>query len=636
MRQILLYLLVVTFVLSTAAASDLNVVPGHVYELNILVEYPIPQDSAWAGVYGDVSIQRPLDGRAYPGPFGYFTVSHTVVRETNSSSVELVSGDKLAVSDTNNWYIAFSTRKDVNFDDLRSSCDVDIDSILEGKFCGLCLPSETLSKDANIFVRNREYCAREAVLYGGAPAYLLLDSNGDPVFLAKLGDYNILGEMHNFGAILDVPTSATEYVYLVRARVFCGDGVCDPGEMSCSDCRNLVVSVSPTSRDVNVSQSATYSGQILNNGYYATTIQSLALDVVSGDGNAISYSFSYPDGALPKLVGTGGDWNFALSISASQAGDYSLRAVATDIFGVQYKSNEFTLHVAAPPRQEVNEVNTVQPPVPAGEANAPSAEKNQVIKLKTGGYYVPWARCISFVRINGPDRVNSKLEENVSIDLYIQNGGTCDENVDIEVHSTPSEEFTVDPKVFELKKGQGRTITLHVVPKHAGLHSVVISAKGLVDVDHQMQLFVSNQVAPGAEHGNCRDDVAILAPDKLVVQEGQSVGSIVVRNMGTCRDRVHIFVEKVLNGAAVPIDRKDFYLTGGEAYTYHIPQLAAGEYKITVSAGGNTHVSQITVTPKPLVGGMSEFMSRASVAMFAVLLLVLIFAAGYVRYKYLS
>jgi len=132
-----------------------------------------------------------------------------------------------------------------------------------------------------------------------------------------------------------------------------------------------------------------------------------------------------------------------------------------------------------------------------------------------------------------------------------------------------------------------------------------------------MQLFVSNELASGTKRGNCKDDVAILAPDKLVVQEGESIGNIIVRNMGTCRDDVRIFVQKLINGSEVPIDQKKFNLSGGESYTYTIPTLAAGKYKITVSAGGTTHVSEITVTPKPLVGGVSEFMSRAGVAVFA-------------------
>jgi len=232
--------------------------------------------------------------------------------------------------------------------------------------------------------------------------------------------------------------------------------------------------------------------------------------------------------------------------------------------------------------------------------------------------------------------VNSKLEENVAVDLYVQNGGTCDENIDIEVSSSPDETISVSPKEFELPKGVGKTVTLHVTPEHPGLHAVVVSAKGIVSVDHKMHLFVSNERAGGAENRNCRDDIAILAPDKLVVQEGDVIGDIVVRNIGTCRDAVRIDVRKILNGSEVPIDQKEFRLSGGEAYTYKIPTLAAGDYKITVTAGQNTHVSEIKVTPKPLVGGMSDFMSRASVAIFAILLLVLIFAAGYVRYRYLS
>jgi len=59
---------------------------------------------------------------------------------------------------------------------------------------------------------------------------------------------------------------------------------------------------------------------------------------------------------------------------------------------------------------------------------------------------VPWAHCISYVKITGPDRVNSKLEENVVVDLYVQNGGTCDENINIDVASSPEENFVVIPR----------------------------------------------------------------------------------------------------------------------------------------------------------------------------------------------
>ncbi len=635
MRHFLIYLAVVTFLFTAAAAGDINVLPGHVYEVNLLVQYPLPSNTAWAGVYGDVSVHSPLSGASYPGPFGYFSISPALVKEANSASVQLVSGNKLEVSDKNNWYIALSTNSDVNFDDLRSSCDVNVDSVLDGNFCGACLPSRTFSRDVNIYVRGREYCAREAILYGNVPAYLLLDANNDPVFLGKIGSYSIMAATHDFGVLLNVPSNLTEYVYLVRANIYCGDGVCDSGEMSCSDCKNLVVTVSPTSSDANVGQRISFSGRVFNNGFYGVTVQSLSVNVLSGDANAISYSFSYPSGAPPHLVPTGADWNFGVSVSASSAGDYTLQVVVTDVFGSKYVSNPVTLHVAtpAPPPEQ----NVPTPPAGgAGEANAPTPETNQVVKLKTGGYYVPWAHCISYVKITGPDRVNSKLEENVVVDLYVQNGGTCDENIDIDVASSPEENFVVIPRTFELKKGMGKTIVLNVVPKRPGLHLVTVSAKGLVSVDHKMQLFVSNELASEAEHWNCKDDIAILAPDKLVVQEGESIGSIIVRNMGTCRDDVRIFVQKLINGSEVPIDQKKFKLSGGESYTYNIPTLAAGKYKITVSAGENTHVSEITVTPKPLVGGVSGLMSRAGVAVFAILLLVLIFAAGYVRYRYLS
>ncbi len=631
MRRFFLYLLVVSFFPGAALAGSISVFPGTVYDVNLVVSYPLPAGTSWAGVYGDLSVQHPLDGRFYPGPFGYFSIDPALVREENSSSVELITSGKLAVSDTNNWYIAVSPYDDVNFSDLRSTCDVNLDSVLEGNFCGYCTPSQTYGSDVNITIRDRNYCAKLVILYDGVPSYVLLDQNGRPVFLGKVGDYNILGSRHMFGVLLDVPSATKEYVYLVRAHIFCGDGVCDPGELRCSDCKNIVVTVSPDAADANVGAAVSFNGSARNNGYYPITVQSLSLDVLSGDSNGISYSFAYPDGAPPHFIATGSDWNFGVGVTPQSPGDYTLRVVISDIFGSKYYSNPFTIHVASPPAPEVN----VPAAAPAGgEGNAP-VEKNTAIKLKTGGYYIPWKKCISFVKLTGPDRVNAKLDENVAIDIFVQNGGTCDENIDVEVNSSPPESFTVTPRVFSLPRGSGRTVVLHVIPKRPGLHTVTVSARGLVSINHKLQLFVSNERAGGASR-NCRDDIAILAPEKLVVQEGSPIGSIIVRNMGTCRDLVQIHLEKILDGSSIPIDQKRLYLSGGESYTYNIPRLAAGKYTITVTAGNDTHVSQITVTPRPLVGNASQILSRAGVAIFAILLLVLIFTAGYVRYKYLS
>jgi|GEM_PF-4663599 len=84
-------------------------------------------------------------------------------------------------------------------------------------------------------------------------------------------------------------------------------------------CKNLAVTVSPNSADANVGQRVSFSGRVLNNSFYGVTVQSLSVNVLSGDANAVSYSFSYSSGAPPHLVPTGADWNFDVSVSASAA-----------------------------------------------------------------------------------------------------------------------------------------------------------------------------------------------------------------------------------------------------------------------------------------------------------------------------
>jgi hypothetical protein len=166
-RHFFIYLAVVTLLFPALAASDVNVAPGHVYEVNLLIQYPLPSDTSWAGVYGSLSVDSPLDGKDYPGPQGYFTISPADVREANAQSVQLYSNGKLVVSDLDNWYVAISQSDDVNFDALVSTCDKNIDALLDGNFCDACVPSKTYDSNASIVVRDKNYCAREALLYGG-------------------------------------------------------------------------------------------------------------------------------------------------------------------------------------------------------------------------------------------------------------------------------------------------------------------------------------------------------------------------------------------------------------------------------------------------------------------------------------
>ncbi len=629
MRQILIYVAVVTLLVTAIAAGEVNVSPGHVYEVNLLVSYPVGPETSWAGIYGDLTVSSPQRSSYYDSPFGYVRIGPADLNEVTGSTV-LNARDQLVVTNLSDWFIALSPSPDVNFYDLRGSCDENLDALLsDGNFCPACTPNKTFDQNVIITVDDRNYCARSTEIYGGTPVYLLLAPDGKVVYLARVGEYNIMGGTHNYGLLLSIPHPEDFYVYLVPSRRYCGDGICEPGETSCSDCVALDIGVNPTSRDANVGQPASYILTFRNRGFY-NMLLNLALRLASGDSNSFTGSLSTTSLALS----TGSEANVVATLAGLAPGDYEAYVFAKDSFrDVNYSSPHFTLHVLAPPQQETNNAPPPSPGGAAGETNAPQ-EQNTVIKLETGGFYVPWARCISNLGISGPDRVNSKLEENVAINVLVQNGGTCEENVEVNVQIKPAEDFSVSPTSFSLKPGEGKSVVLHVVPKHPGLHEIIVYVNGLVRFSHKMELMVSRERATAGPR-NCKSSVLIVSPEKIAVVEGEDINTVLVKNAGTCKEHVVISLVKKVGGADMVLDKKDFFLSAGETYHYVMPKLAPGDYELKIVAGNVEKVSQITVTPRPMFSDLGSLTSRARLAGFAFLLLLLLVLAGYLRYRYL-
>jgi len=629
-RHFLIYLAVVTLLATAWAQGELNVSPGHVYEVNILIQYPIGPDTSWAGAYGDLTVDSPKLSSYYDSAFGYVDIGPADVNDTTSSVQLFDSSKKLVVTDLNNWFFAMSKSPDVNFYALQDTCDQNLDALLsDGNFCAECTPNKTFDENAYIFVDDVNYCARATTVYEGVPVYVLLAPDGNVVYLSRVGTYEILGDTHNYGVLISVPSVTRFYIYLVPSRRYCGDGICESDETTCSDCLALSMTVNPTHQEANVGQSVHYTVTFRNNGFY-NMILDLALRLASGDANSFEGSLS----ADRITLAVGEEKNVTVSAAGNAAGDYEMYVYAHDSYrDVNYTSPHFSLHVVAPaPPPEENE----QAPSSGGaggELNAPE-ETNQIIQLETGGFYIPWARCISNIGVSGPDRVNSKLEENVVINVLVQNGGTCEENIEVNVDMRPSEDISIEPRTFSVRPGEGQRVTLHVVPKKSGLHYITFHVMGLVPYERRMELMVSKERATGTA-GECESSVLIVSPENIAIVEGEDINTVLIKNMGTCREPVEIVLTKRVSGTDIVLDKKSFSFSPGESYHYVVPKLAAGEYYLAIKAGNVEKTSKITVTPRPVFSNIGDFMARARLASFAFLLLVLIVLAGYLRYRYL-
>ncbi len=619
---------------AAVAQGEVNVSPGHVYEVNLLIQYPIGPETSWAGVYGDLTVDSPQLSSYYDSAFGYVDIGPADVNDVTSSTT-IDTRDQLVVTDLSNWFFVLSRDDDLNFYDLRNTCDENLDALLsDGNFCNACTPNKTYDENVYILVNDVNYCARATTIYEGVPVYILLAPDGNLVYLSRVGEYNILGGTHNYGALVSIPSVQRFYVYLVPSQRYCGDGICEPNETTCSDCLALQITVTPTYREANAGQTVPYTVTFHNNGFY-NMILDLSLRLASGDTNSFSGSIS--EAQIPLAVDQ--ERNVTVSAAGLAPGDYEMYVYAHDSYrDVNYTSPHFTLHVPASSTSETSETKesaeeSSQSPSGGGEVNVPE-EMNEVIQLETGGFYIPWARCISNIGLSGPDRVNSKLEENVAINILVQNGGTCEENVEMNVVMRPSEDVSIEPISFSVRPGEGKRIVLRVVPRRSGLHYITVYAKGLVPYEHRMELMVSKERATGAT-GECESSVLIVSPENIAIVEGEDVNTVLVKNMGTCRESVEITLLKRVSGADIVLDKKSFGLSAGETYHYVVPKLAAGEYYLTIKAGNVEKTSKVTVTPKPMFSSVGDLMGRARLAAFAFLLLLLLVLAGYLRYRYL-
>ena len=624
MRLFFIYSLVVTLLLSAPLVGALSVDSGYVYPVNLSVLYPLSRGTSWAGLYGVLPVVDREKASYYSGAFGYLQIAPTDLNEVTSSVIVNLR-DQLHVTDYNDWWIAFSPSDSVDFTKLQSTCDKNLDALLEGNFCPDCSPQKTFTVDKNILVGGITYCAKGTLIYGGVPTYVLLSADGNVVYLGDVGKYTILGTSANFGVLASIPQRENLFVYLVRKQVYCGDGVCDPTDPAgCSDCVGLEINVNPLSWDVNVGQAATYLVTVQNVGFENLT-PTFTYRIVSGDSNGISVSLSATKAILP----VGEKVSVTVTAKALSAGDYGIQFVA-QAGDANYYSPTFYLRTVKPPAPQEQ---TPAPPGGTGETNT-TQEQNKIVKLKTGGFYIPWKHCISNVRVSGPDRVNAKREENVTINYYVQNGGTCAEDLNISATVSPDEPHSVYPTYLHLRPGEGQRVVVHVVPHRGGLHTVVVSAKGLVESKYTTQLFVSAELARPVQ-SSCKEDLLVNAPSKITIFEGQELNAVIIKNLGTCPTRITVVLSKSVGGVGVTLDRKEIELSPGETYHYIFPSLAAGNYTLDVRTDTLEKKSTIIVEPKPLFQGVSDTLARARLAVLAFLVVAFIVLAGYLRYRYL-
>ncbi len=624
MRLFFIYSLVVTLLLAAPLVGALSVHSGYVYPVNLSVLYPLARGTSWAGLYGVLSAVTREKAAYYLGAFGYLQIAPTDLNELTSSVIVNLR-DQLHVTDYNDWWIAFSRSDSVDFTKLQSTCDANLDALLDGNFCPDCTPSKTYTIEKNIFVAGVEYCAWGTLIYGDVPTYVLLAPDGNVVYLGDVGSYTILGTAENFGVLASIPRPENLYVYLVRKQVYCGDGVCDPTDPAgCSDCVGLEINVNPLSWDVNVGQGATYLVTVENVGFENLT-PTFTYRIVSGDTNGISVSLSATKAILP----VGEKVSVTVTAKALAAGDYGIQFVA-QAGEANYYSPTFYLKTVTPPAPEQQ---TPPPAGGAGETNT-AEEQNKIIKLKTGGFYIPWKHCISNVHVSGPDRVNAKREENVTINYYVQNGGTCAEDLNVVVSVSPNEPYSVYPEILHLRPGEGQRVVVHVVPHRGGLHTVTVSAKGLLESKYATQLFVSEKLAR-PEQRTCKEDILVTAPNKVTIVEGQELNAVTIKNLGSCTARVTVVLSKSAGGVTMTLDRKEIDLSPGETYHYIFPSLAAGNYTLDVRTETLEKKSSIIVEPKPLFQSVSDTVARARLAVLAFLVVAFIVLAGYLRYRYL-
>lgn len=618
MRAFFIYLLVV--ILLPFARAEVDVTAGHVYEANLEIIYPLDGNTTWLGIYGSVSVDFTRRVWEYfPAAFGTFTVSPPP--GVTHISVESEKTLSIPIYIPNHWYAAISASPDVNVYDLNGTCgaDVNVDELIDGNFCDDCVPSKTFVEEENIYVNGKEVCAKVAYVTEEEIPVYLLSYESSPVYLSPLRGS---GASASYVFLASVPGTTTFYIYLLRDREECGDYVCDPGEEeNClNDCVKITITSNVSSAEVNVGDSASFILTVENEtNTYDVDVNIVISSTPAPGESTYTYTLSPQVVRVARL-----ERNTALlTVTPHRAGTYTIRVSA--YLGSQ-EADRVTITVYAREQEEEGEGE-------GGSAPPPAEENVEAVPIAGGGYWIPSRGCISNIQVVGPDRVRALLEENVVVNVSLQNAGTCDENVSITVEGVPEDWIYLPQRSYALSGGEGMVLPLHILAKAPGVYTVRVTAMGYTGSYHEFQLLVAKERAYRA--GGCTHNIVVVAPEEITVIEGEDINNIIVSNAGTCRERATIIVKKRVGDLEVVLDKKEFYLSPGERYVYNMPKLAAGEYTLSISAGNVSKESKIRVLPPPVLGEIGETFVRLRWVLILIMLIVLVGAIGYVRYRYL-
>ncbi len=613
MRKFVLYLAVVSLLVSAWAVE---LPAGRITELNVI--YVETVKGSWVGIYGDVGLQTEKENAlfyAYPFLQFSFIVSPAVGEVSATSAVVELNTMKALLAPEGNWYIAVSPSSSVDFSSLEGTCEENLDALITGDFSPDCLPSKTYTLEGNIVVMGKSYCAKYALVgENNVPTYVL-DFNGVPVYLSPISYYQAYDA--NFLVLLAADANKDFYIYLVRENPVCGDLVCDPGEEAyCSDCYEMRVY---GLRNITLGQSLDINVWVRYVGSGSRPIALIVETNVPYTQNPGWYNFSYND-----------EKNFSVVFTPQTTGTKYATLRLTDFLQtVKYLEQNISFVVSAPPTEEN------QPSEETGGAAPPPEENVQPPEeLPEGAIYIPELGCYSYVHIFGSDVVRAAPEENVTVPLMITAAGTCDETVHIYVHGIPEEWYTVEWNGRTIPAGESVPLRLYIRPTQQGEFTVRITAKGYSTDQFSFVLVVSGEYA-GTVQAACSHAVLIMAPSEMVVAEGEELNNIIVRNMGTCVEDVSLRLVRVLEGQEYDVDTKSLKLNKGERYVYIFPKLVAGEYRLYAKAGSQEKVVDITVMPKGVTSVLAESLASYRWLVLVVLILLVISALTYVRYRYL-
>ena len=622
----LVRLLVVVTILSAVSGAAIDVNAGYTIDVNLFISTPVT-GTTWLGLYGSVgAISGKYSWTYYSTPFAQIT-NLTPTNEVRLAELNLTKTavGYPSVSSPSNWYAVVSPASDVNLYYLNTSCDDNIDVLIEGNFCPECLPSKTYDTNSWIVVNDRNLCAKETNLYTGILSYVL-EWNGLPVYLTPLQNFTLDGNTYNFAFLVSVDGNDL-YFYLTRKNIVCGDGVCDPGEeTNCGDCVSLTITVNPTSQEANAGDVASYAVELKNEGNRDLVVY-LSLEEVSVPSGS-SYAVTFSERNV--TVAANSTYSVALTLASNDPGDYRFRVIGT-VAEVNVPSNTFLFRVLSP--------TTEQPP-PEGGAPAPTeenvtpVEENKIV-VTPRGYYIPWLGCISYLHVFSPDEVTLYLNEEKNVPVVIQNAGSCDENITFYIEGIEENFYEIPETNFFLQKRTTKALQVLFRGVKPGVYEVHLVARGFYESKRKMTVVVL-----GEEKGvvGCDSRVMIMAPDVVEIVEGEEFNTVLeIVNEGTCIESVKIRLTKESAGVTVTIDARDLKLPPGERFLYKPPRLAADEYKLTAQAGGLTKEVLIVVKPRSVVSTVvEEIIVRARFVILLILLLIVLGAASYIRSRYFS